>query len=147
GKTSASAAGPAPLNPEAREDYLKGRYFWNRLASTDLEKALTLFQSAIQKDPSYAEAYAGVAETYAVLADWTLRAPAQTLPAAREAARTALEHDSSLAEARAVLGVVAWQYDHDWSQAGEEFSQALQLSSTNATVHQWHGEYLAALGR
>jgi TolB-like protein/DNA-binding winged helix-turn-helix (wHTH) protein/Tfp pilus assembly protein PilF len=147
GEAAASAREPEPSNPAAREDYLEGRYFWNRLASSDLEKALTLFQSAIQKDPSYAEAYAGVAETYAVLADWTLRPPAQTLPAARDAARTALEHDSSLAEARAVLGVVAWQYDHDWSQADEEFSRALQLSSTNAAVHQWRGEYLAALGR
>ena len=137
----------ASANPAANEDYLKGRYFWNRLASTDLEKALTLYQSAIDKDPSYAEAYAGVAATYAVLADWTLRPPAETLPAAREAARRALEHDSSLAEARAVLGLVAWQYDHDWAQAETEFTQALRLAPSNATAHQWRGEYLAALGR
>ena len=147
GKTGVAAEESAPANPAAHEDYLKGRYFWNRLASTDLEKALALYQSAIDKDPSYAEAYAGVAETYAVLADWTLRPPAETLPAARDAARRALNHDSSLAEAHAVLGLVAWQYDHDWPQAEGEFSQALRLSPSNATVHQWHGEYLAALGR
>jgi len=138
---------PVPANPEAREDYLKGRYFWNRLAAQDLQKALTLYQSAIQKDPSYAEAYAGVAETYAVLADWTLRPPSETLPAAREAARTALEHDSALSEAHAVLGLVAWQFDHDWAGAEAEFAQALRLSPSDATAHQWRGEYLAALGR
>jgi len=147
GKTGEVAEESAPANPAAHEDYLKGRYFWNRLASTDLEKALTLYQSAIEKDPSYAEAYAGVAETYAVLADWTLRPPAETLPAARESARRALDHDSSLAEAHAVLGLVAWQYDHDWPQAEAEFSNALRLSPSNATVHQWHGEYLASVGR
>ncbi|HMD32941.1 MAG TPA: tetratricopeptide repeat protein, partial [Candidatus Acidoferrales bacterium] len=147
GKSATVAEEPAPANPAAHEDYLKGRYFWEHLASTDLEKALTLFQSAIEKDPSYAEAYAGVAETYAVLADWTLRSPAETLPAAREAAKRALEHDSSLSEARAVLGLVAWQFDHDWSQAEAEFSQALRLSPTSAIARQWHGEYLAALGR
>ena len=132
---------------EDREDYLKGRYFWNRLAAHDLQKALTLYQSSIRKDPSYAEAYVGVAETYAVMADWTLRPPAETLPAAREAARTALEHDSALSEAHAVLGLVAWQFDHDWSAADAEFVQALQLSPSDATAHQWRGEYLAALGR
>jgi TolB-like protein/DNA-binding winged helix-turn-helix (wHTH) protein/Tfp pilus assembly protein PilF len=145
--SAAAVAQPSPANPEAREDYLKGRYFWNRLASSDLEKALTLYLSAIRKDPSYAEAYAGVAETYAVLADWTLRPPAQTLPAARDAARTALEHDSALSEAHAVLGLVAWQFDHNWSGAEAEFVQAFQLSPSDATAHQWRGEYLAALGR
>jgi len=144
---TAAAAAPAPANPEAREDYLKGRYFWNRLASSDLEKALTLYESAIKKDPSYAEAYAGVAETYAVLADWTLRAPAQTMPAARDAARKALDHDAALAEPHTVLGMVAWQYDHDWSRADAEFAEALRLSPSDATAHQWRGEYLAALGR
>lgn len=147
GKSAIAAAEPAPANPEAREDYLKGRYFWNRLASTDLEKALTLYQSAIDKDPNYAEAYVGVAQTYAVLADWTLRHPAQTLPAAREAARKALEHDSALSEAHSVLGTVAWQYDHDWSAAEAEFAQAIQLSPSDATAHQWRGEFLAALGK
>jgi TolB-like protein/DNA-binding winged helix-turn-helix (wHTH) protein/Tfp pilus assembly protein PilF len=147
GDFASAAPPPAPSNPEAREDYLKGRYFWNRLASTDLEKALTLYESAIKKDPSYAEAYAGVAETYAVLADWTLRTPAQTMPAARENARRALIQDSALAEPHAVLGMVAWQYDHDWSQAEAEFAQAIRLSPSDATAHQWRGEYLAAMGR
>ena len=147
GKIAAGGATPGPANPEAREDYLKGRYFWNRLASSDLEKALTLYQSAIRKDANYAEAYAGLAETYAVLSDWTLRPPAQTLPAAREAARKALERDPALSEAHSVLGLVAWQYDHDWSLAESEFSQALQLSPSDATAHQWRGEYLSALGR
>ena len=145
--STGAAYQPARSNPEAREDYLEGRYFWNRLAASDLEKALNLYQSAIRKDPGYAEAYVGVAETYAVLADWTLRPPGQTLPAAREAARTALERDPALAEAHAVLGAVAWQYDHDWARAEAEFSRALQLSPSDATVHQWRGEYLAALGR
>jgi TolB-like protein/DNA-binding winged helix-turn-helix (wHTH) protein/Tfp pilus assembly protein PilF len=145
--SATAAVQPAPANPEAREDYLKGRYFWNRLAAHDLQKALTLYQSAIRKDPSYAEAYAGVAETFAVLADWTLRPPAETLPAAREEAQTALQHDSALSEAHAVLGLVAWQFDHDWSGADAEFAQALQLSPSDATAHQWRGEYLAALAR
>jgi len=147
GNTIAGTAEPVRSNPEAREDYLKGRYFWNRLAATDLEKALNLYQSAVRKDPSYGEAYVGIAETYAVLADWTLRTPSKTLPAAREAAETALKYDPALSEAHAVLGAVAWQYDHDWSRADAEFSRAVQLSPTDATAHQWRGEYLAALGR
>jgi TolB-like protein/DNA-binding winged helix-turn-helix (wHTH) protein/Tfp pilus assembly protein PilF len=147
GDSAIGSPEPGPANPAAHENYLLGRYFWNRMASSDLEKALTLFQKAIEKDPSYAEAYAGTAETYAVLADWSLRAPAQTLPAARDAARRALDHDPSLSEAHAVLGVVAWQYDRDWSQAEAEFARAIQLSPTNPTAHQWRGEYLAARGR
>ncbi|HVN07724.1 MAG TPA: winged helix-turn-helix domain-containing protein [Patescibacteria group bacterium] len=147
GGTAGAALQPAGLNPEAREDYLRGRYFWNRLAASDLEKALSLYQSAIRKEPAYAEAYVGVAETYAMLADQTVRVPEQMFRAAREAAQTALEHDPALSEAHAVLGAVAWQYDHDWARADAEFARAIHLSPSDATARQWHGDYLAALGR
>ena len=146
---NAAGGRAAAVNPEAYEDYLKGRYYWNKRTADGLEKGLGYFQQAIQIDPHYAQAYAGLAESYLVAAGWEgWMVPWQeALPKAREAAKKALELDSSLGSAHACLAYIIWENEWDWRRAEEEFKRAIELDPGYATAHQWYAEFLAAMGR
>ncbi|UCH09959.1 MAG: hypothetical protein JSU61_12215 [Fidelibacterota bacterium] len=135
------------INPEAYEAYLKGRYFWNKRTEEGLIRGLKYFEEAIEKDPGYALAYAGVAESYLVLVDWGFLPPREAYPKAMAAAMRALEIESTLAEARISLAYIKYIYDWNWGEAEEEFKRALELNSNYATGHQWYGEFLTAMGR
>jgi TolB-like protein/DNA-binding winged helix-turn-helix (wHTH) protein/Tfp pilus assembly protein PilF len=137
-----------PVNPEAHEAYLKGRYFWNRRTEKDLEKAIQYFEEAIQKDPNYAPAYVGMADAHMVLGSFALNArrPDEVFPKAEIEARKALELDETLAEAHGALGSIRTLYDWDRQATEREYKRALELNPNYATGHQWYGLYLSQIG-
>ncbi|MFQ5724746.1 MAG: tetratricopeptide repeat protein, partial [Terriglobia bacterium] len=135
------------VNPEAHELYLRGRYHWHKRGREGLEKSLQYFQQAIEKDPGYARAYAGLADVYAVRPSWGFAAPTDDFPRARAAARKALELDENLAQPYATLGQVKDSYDRDWRGAEEDCRRALELDPNYATGHHWYGILLSTLGR
>jgi len=132
-------------NPEAYQLYLKGRYYWNKVTPDGIKKAIEYFQQAVEKDPSYALAYAGLADCYTVNANPL--PPKEKMPQAKQAARKALGIDDTLAEAHTTLGRVFTVYDWDWSGAEKEFKQAIELDPRSAETHQWYGAYWQAIGR
>jgi TolB-like protein/DNA-binding winged helix-turn-helix (wHTH) protein/Tfp pilus assembly protein PilF len=134
-------------NPAAYELYLKGRFFWGKRTKQGLDQAIDNFQQAIHADPNYALAYAGLADSYALLDDWGESAPRDSFPKARAAAEKAIALDDSLAEAHVSLAIVREAYDWDWVSAEHEFKRAIELNPNYATAHQWYGLYLASLGR
>jgi len=138
---------PAATSYEAYDLYLKGRYFWNKRSSEGFRQAIDYFQQATAKDPNYARAYAGLADTFALLSTWYMAPPAEAMPKARAAALKALEIDETLAEAHASLALIAESYDYDWPTAEKEFRRAIELNPEYATAHQWYAEYLAWQGR
>jgi TolB-like protein len=135
-------------NAEAHQLYLKGRFFWNKRTGSDLKKSIDYFEQAIAIDPSYALAYAGVADGYVFLPGYTAGAPRDCYPKAMAAAKKALELDDTLAEARTSLALAIWYYDFDFSQANREFQRAIELNPNYAIAHQQYGNNtLSALGR
>jgi serine/threonine-protein kinase len=134
-------------NAEAYQLYLKGRYFWNKRTQDGLLEAIRYFQEAIEKDPHYALAYAGLADSYLVQGWIGELPPKEIYPQAREAAIKALELDDTLAEAHNALATVKRDYDWDWSGAEREYKRAIELSPNYANAHQWYGELLMALQR
>ena len=137
------------MNPDAYEAYLKGRYFWNKRTADGLKKANDYFNQAIEKDPSYARAYAGLADSYALLGDWEygILPPKEAYPRAKAAATKALELDSTLGEAHISLAFCLDGFDWDWESAGREFRRGIELNPGYATGHHWYAWHLAALGR
>ena len=137
------------VNPEAYESYLKGRYFWNKRTADGLKVALAYFNQAIDEDPKYAPAYSGLADTYALLADWEygVMTPKEALPKAKAAAIKALELDSTLGEAHNSLAFCLDVFDWDLDSAGKEFRRAIELNPSYATAHQWYASHLIVLGR
>lgn len=145
-----SAATQAALSPQtyaAYDSYLKGRFFWNKRTVQGFQQAVEYFQQAIAKDPSYARAYAGLADSYAMMSTYGVVPQNEFMPKARAAALRALEIDEKLAEAHASLALIAEQYDWDWQAAEREFRRAIQLDSNYATAHHWYAEFLAFQGR
>lgn len=132
---------------EAYDLYLKGRYFWNKRTGTGFLQAVNYFQLAIAKDPGYASAYAGLADTFGLMSTWYQAPQQEFMPKAKAAALNALALDDSLAEAHASLALVAENYDYDWQTAEKEFRRAIQLNPDYATAHQWYAEYLGWQGR
>ncbi|PYX10960.1 MAG: hypothetical protein DMG88_00575, partial [Acidobacteria bacterium] len=126
-------------NPEAYELYLKGRFFWDKRTGADLQTAIQYFNQAIAKDPTYALAYAGLADAYALLTAYGASSIADSFPQAKAAARKALELDGSLAEAHTSLGQVLLFYDLDFQAAANEFQRAIALNPNYATAHHWYG--------
>ena len=126
--------------------YLKGRYYWNERSRDALEKAIKYFEEAIKRDPGFALAYAGLADSYIVLVDHGHLPRSEGFPKAEEAARKALELDEKLAEAHTSLGnILSCQWD--WLGAEEEFAKALRSNPNYATAHHWYSIHLGTLGR
>ena len=137
----------APPSYEVYDLYLKGRYFWNKRTPDGFRQAAEYFQQAIDQDPNYARAYAGLADTYGLMSTWGEVPQNEFMPKARGAALRALEIDETLAEAHTSLALVAENYDYDWQTADKEFRRAIQLDPGYATAHQWYAEYLSWQGR
>ena len=137
------------LNPDAYEAYLRGRYFWNKREIVGLEKAMQYFQRAIAADPDYAEAYAGLADAYALAGDWEygVLSPQVALPRAKAAATKALLLDPTLSEAHTSLAFALDLYAWDWNNAEREFQRALELNPGYATAHHWYAYHLMVVGR
>jgi len=132
---------------EAHQLYLQGRYLWNRRTAENLKKALNYFQQAAEKDPNYALAYTGIADTCALFSVYGAGAPQEYLPRAKAAAEKALELDDSLAEAHASLGLVLYCY-FQGAQSAKEFERAIELNPNYATAHHWYGRLtLVMLGQ
>ena len=135
-------------NPEAYELYLKGRFFWNKRTAADLRKAIEYFHQALDKDPSYALAYAGLTDAYLVLSRYGAASPADSFPQAIAAAKKAIELDDTLAEAHTSLACSLAYYDFDFEQSLKEFQRAIELNPNYATAHHWLSNgVLSALGQ
>jgi tetratricopeptide (TPR) repeat protein len=139
----------AVVNPEAYVSFLKGRYFWNKRTADSLRVALAYFNQAIEEDPKYAQAYSGLADTYALLGDWqyAVMPPNEALPKAKAAAIKALELDSALGEAHNSLAFCLDGFDWDFDSAGKEFRRAIELNPGYATAHHWYAWHLSLLGQ
>jgi tetratricopeptide (TPR) repeat protein len=143
------AAHQPSLSPNAIETYdlyLKGRYFWNKRTAQGFQQAIECFQQAIAKDPTYARAYAGLADSYAMISIYSLAPQNGFMPKARAAALKALALDEGLAEVHTSLALITENYDWDWKTAEKEYRRAIQLDPNYATAHQWYAEYLAFQG-
>ena len=136
GSEKSSIAKAPTANPEAYELYLKGRFFWNKRTGADLRKSIEYFNQAVAKDPNYALAYAGLADSYLLLSPYGGASPEESIPPARAAVKKALELDDSLAEAHASSGLLA-QFDLDFPRSITELERAIQLNPNYATAHHW----------
>lgn len=132
---------------EAYRLYLKGRYHWNKRNPEGLQKAVECFRQALDKDPAYSLAYAGLADTYPYLSFFHVVPPRVAMPKAKTAAAKALEIDDHLAEAHVSLGYVSFTYDGDWPTAGKHFEQALALNPAYTGAHTFYAFYLSSLGQ
>ncbi len=133
-------------DPEAYQFYLKGRYYWNRRTAVNIKKALDQFQQAVARDPTYALAYVGLADCYALLEQYAGTPSSETLPKARAAAQSALEIDSTLAEAHtslAYINMFGWKFE----EAEREFKRGFDQNPNYPTAHSWYGIFLGAMGR
>jgi TolB-like protein/DNA-binding winged helix-turn-helix (wHTH) protein/Flp pilus assembly protein TadD len=134
-------------NPEAHLEYVKGRFFWNKRTEEGLRKSIAYFQSAIDKDPGYALAYAGLADSWVPMAWYAYVRPGEAFPQAKQAVMNALRLDPGLAEAHTTLAFITLYYDWDWAGAEREFRRAIELNPNYANAHHWYAEYLSLLGR
>lgn len=133
-----AAVGKVPTaDNEAYELYLKGRFFWNKRTGADLRKAIEYFSQAIAKDPNYARAYVGLADSYSLLPSFGAAAPRDSIPQAKAAVKKALELDNTLGEAYATSAQIRTEHDLEFEQGITEFERAIQLSPNYATAHQW----------
>jgi len=137
------------VSPEAYEDYLKGRYYWNKRSGDGFEKAIGYFEEATRRDPQYALAYAGLADCYGIIGATIYgRLPAaEASPKAKAAAIRALEIDPSLAAAETSLATAKFNYDWDWAGAADGFKKAIQLDPGYSTAYQRYSLYLSAMGK
>jgi DNA-binding winged helix-turn-helix (wHTH) protein/TolB-like protein len=125
-------------NAEAYQAYVKGRYFMDKRTEEGFNKAIEYFEQAVEKDPQYALAYAGLADCHRFLGGYGLLPPKETYPKAKAAAMKALELDNQLAEAHTTLAVAKARYDWDWAGAERDFKRALDLNPGYAGAHQWY---------
>ena len=132
---------------EAYQLYLKGRYLWNQRTGESLKRATEAYNQAIEKDPGFALAYAALAETYVLFANYEVSSPADSMPQSKAAALRALELDDSLAEAHSALGWYLCQYEFDWIGGEKEFKRAIELNPNYATAHQWLASVFAQTKR
>jgi tetratricopeptide (TPR) repeat protein len=137
------------VSPQAYEAYLKGRYFWNKRTADGLSKAIEFFDAAVEWKPDYAQAYTGLADSYALAGDWKygILAPSEAYPKAKAAATKAIALDSTLGEAHISLAFCLDNFDWDWESAGREFKRGIELSPGYAIGYEWYGWHLAELGR
>jgi TolB-like protein/Tfp pilus assembly protein PilF len=142
------ATKPHPVDPQVYELCLLGRFHWNKRTAADLAKSVEYYQQAIERDPTYAPAYAGLANAYALLPQYSNVELQEGNGKAAAAARHALELDETLTEAHATLGFIgltSWEYD--WAQAGQEIRRALELNPNYSSAHHWFAFYLFSLDR
>jgi tetratricopeptide (TPR) repeat protein len=137
------------VSPAAYEDYLKGRYYWNRRSTEGFTKAIGYFEDATRRDPQYALAYAGLADCYGIIGATIYGSlpAAEAAPKAKAAAIRALEIDPTLAEAETSLATAKFNYDWDWTGAAQGFQQAIQMDPRYATAYQRYSLYSIAMGR
>ncbi len=158
----AALAGAPPVaaretvHPEAYQLYLKGRYFWNKRTAADVRKSVDYFRQAIAREPSYALAYAGLADAYLLIPSYRDISPAdddlslsrqEAYAKAKEAAAKASELDETLAEPHAALATAMYEYDENYAESEKEFKKALALNPNYASARQWYAELLLRLGR
>jgi TolB-like protein/DNA-binding winged helix-turn-helix (wHTH) protein len=143
----ARLAGNRPVNPEAYDAYLKGRFFWNKRTASGLKKSIEYFQWAIDKDPGYAPAYAGLADSYRLLAGNESFPTREAYSKASAAASKALGLNDTIGEAHTVLADAMYQMNWDWHGAEREFKRAIEVSPGNATAHQRYSLFLIRMGR
>src|SRR5947208_17008396 len=136
----------AAIDPEAHEAYLRGRHLWNRRTEEGLRNSIALYEEAIRRQPDYAMAYTGVADSYVMLACRGMVSAKETFRRARSAARKALELDGELGEAHGSLAHVRL-HDWDWEGLDQDFRRATDLNPSLAIVHYWYSEYLMCQGR
>jgi eukaryotic-like serine/threonine-protein kinase len=134
-------------DPEAYQIYLKGRHHWNRWTEEGFYKAIEYFQQAVEKDPAYALAYAGIADSYVLLGWNSYLPPKDVFPKGKAAALKALQLDLDLGEAHTPLAAVLWLHDWQWPEAQKEFKRSLELNPTYPTANHWHAEFMMTMGR
>ncbi|HET9533351.1 MAG TPA: tetratricopeptide repeat protein [Blastocatellia bacterium] len=134
-------------NNEAYQLYLKGRFSWNKRTGESLKQAVGFYNQAIEKDPGFALAFAGLAETYVLFPNYEVAPPADCMPQAKAAALRALELDESLAEAHTALAWYFCQFEFDWDSAEKGLRRAIEVNPNYATAHQWLAELLAQTKR
>jgi TolB-like protein/DNA-binding winged helix-turn-helix (wHTH) protein/Tfp pilus assembly protein PilF len=149
-KAAATLVAKPPGSPSsyaAYDLYLQGRYFLNKRTEEGFQRAADYFQRAIERDPNYARAYAGLADTDGLMSTWYAGPQNELMPKGRAAALKALQLDDTLAEAHTSLALIAENYDYDWQTAEKEFKRAIHLDPGYATAHQWYAECLSWQGR
>ena len=134
-------------NLDAYNLYLQGRFFFEKRTEEGLYKALDFFEKAIEKDPRYALAYSGLADTYSMFQGYGLRQSNEVTPKAKAMALKALEIDNTLAEAYASLGWINFFIDWNWLEAEKHFKEAFRLNPNYGNAHLWFGWFLSAMGR
>ena len=139
--------GARAVDPQVLESYLKGRYYFNQRTEDSLNKSVAYFQQAIAKDPSYALAYCGLADAYALLGFRGGVPSKEALSQAKAAARKAIELDDTLGDPHASLAFIAETYEWDWAKAEREYKRALELNPGDARTHHWYAGYLMYVGR
>jgi eukaryotic-like serine/threonine-protein kinase len=144
-----AAARPQSASSEAYQLYLRGRFSWNKRTPDEIKRGMEYLERATHEDPTFALAYAGLADCYSVLAagEFAIFPPRQVMPKARAAAQRAVELDESLAEAHCSLASVSFWFDWDWPLAERELTRAIEINPGYAPAHAWLAEYLSAMGR
>ncbi len=132
---------------QTRQLYLEGRYFWNKRTEEGLRRSIESFERATKRDDRYAAAYAGLADSYTLLASYGVESAEKAYPSAKAAALKAIQLDDSLAEGHTSLGMVSFYYEWDWVRAEEEFKKSIELNPSYALAHTWYALDLAANGR
>jgi serine/threonine-protein kinase len=134
-------------NVEAYRLYLRGRHFWNKRTEEDIQTGLGYFQQAVDLDPGYALAHVGIADTWIFRGWYSVLAPRETFPRAKQAINNALQFDESLAEAHTSRAHIHLEFDYEWEAAEREYLRALELNPLYAVGHHWYGGFLSAMGR
>jgi serine/threonine protein kinase/tetratricopeptide (TPR) repeat protein len=134
-------------NPEAYQLYLQGLFYWNKWTQDGFQKAIDFFRQAADKDPAYAQAYAGLANAYTFMGASGYVAPQQVWQSAKSAAMQSVKIDDSLPEGHVSLALVRENFDWDWAGAEREFKRAIELNPNSAEAHHWYGDFLTRLGR
>jgi eukaryotic-like serine/threonine-protein kinase len=134
-------------NPEAYQLYLQGLFYWNKWTQDGFQKAIDFFRKAVEKDPAYAQAYAGMADAYTFMGASGYVAPQEVWQSAKSAAMQSVKIDDSLPEGHVSLALVRENFDWDWAGAEKEFKRAIELNPNSAEAHHWYGDFLTRLGR
>ena len=137
----------SPQVYQAYDLYLKGQYFLSKRSIAGFQQAIEYFQQATSKDPNYARAYAGLADSYALLTGYSAAPSTKYMPQARAAALRALQIDDKLPDAHTALALIVQNYDWDWQTAEKEYRRAIELNPNYATAHHWYAEHLMWRGK